>query len=87
MHHITQSPYNRELIYKEICAPDGAWDENRILPDPVFNCAGGNLPPPRTVCNSSPRAQNAVDDGGQAGTSGRPPSCTLAAARRTPSRA
>jgi ABC-type branched-subunit amino acid transport system substrate-binding protein len=45
--------YNREFIYKWISAKDGAWDLKRILPDPVFDCAGGNIPAAaKTVCNS-----------------------------------
>jgi ABC-type branched-subunit amino acid transport system substrate-binding protein len=45
--------YNREFIYKWIGAPDGGWDLKRILPDPVFDCAAGNIPAAaKTVCNS-----------------------------------
>ena len=40
------SPYsfNREFIYKWVSAPDGGWDQKRILPDPVYDCAGPNIP-------------------------------------------
>ena len=45
--------YNREFIYKWISAQDGGWDLKRIRPDPVFDCAGGNIPAgAKTVCNS-----------------------------------
>jgi ABC-type branched-subunit amino acid transport system substrate-binding protein len=45
--------YNREFIYKWISAADGGWDLKRILPDPVFDCKGGNIPAAaKTVCNS-----------------------------------
>jgi len=45
--------YNREFIYKWISAKDGGWDQKRILPDPVFDCKGGNIPAAaKTVCNS-----------------------------------
>src|SRR5207237_566804 len=44
--------YNREFIYKWISAADGGWDLKRILPDPVFDCKGGNIPAAaKTVCN------------------------------------
>ena len=34
-------------------APDGGWDQKRIRPDPVYDCAGGNIPAAaKTVCNS-----------------------------------
>jgi ABC-type branched-subunit amino acid transport system substrate-binding protein len=52
-HNASPYSYNREFIYKWITAPDGGWDERRILPDPVFDCAGGNIPAEaKTVCNS-----------------------------------
>ncbi len=52
-HNASPYSYNREFIYKWITAPDGGWDEKRILPDPVFDCAGGNIPAEaKTVCNS-----------------------------------
>ena len=45
--------YNREFIYKWISAQDGGWDLKRIRPDPVYDCAGGNIPAgAKTVCNS-----------------------------------
>jgi ABC-type branched-subunit amino acid transport system substrate-binding protein len=52
-HNASPYSFNREFIYKWISAPDGGWDEKRILPDPVFDCAGGNIPAgAKTVCNS-----------------------------------
>jgi ABC-type branched-subunit amino acid transport system substrate-binding protein len=52
-HNANPYSYNREFVYKWITAPDGGWDERRILPDPVFDCAGGNIPAEaKTVCNS-----------------------------------
>jgi len=52
-HNANPYSYNREFIYKWIGAPDGGWDQRRILPDPVFDCAGGNIPKEaRTVCTS-----------------------------------
>jgi len=50
-----ENPYsfNREFIYKWVSASDGGWDLKRIRPDPVFDCAGGNIPAEaKTVCNS-----------------------------------
>jgi hypothetical protein len=45
--------FNREFIYKWTSAPDGGWDQKRILSDPVYDCAAGNIPAgARTVCNS-----------------------------------
>jgi len=50
-HNANPYSYNREFIYKWIGAPDGGWDQRRILPDPVFDCAGGNIPAEaKTVC-------------------------------------
>jgi len=52
-HNASPYSFNREFIYKWISAPDGGWDEKRILPDPVFDCAGGNIPAEaKTICNS-----------------------------------
>jgi ABC-type branched-subunit amino acid transport system substrate-binding protein len=52
-HNANPYSYNREFVYKWITAPDGGWDERRILPDPVYDCAGGNIPAEaKTVCNS-----------------------------------
>ncbi|MEW6475564.1 MAG: ABC transporter substrate-binding protein [Actinomycetota bacterium] len=43
--------FNREFIYKWVGADDGGWDFKRILPDPVFDCAAGNIPAgARTLC-------------------------------------
>jgi ABC-type branched-subunit amino acid transport system substrate-binding protein len=36
--------FNREFIYKWVSAKDGGWDLKRILPDPVYDCAGPNIP-------------------------------------------
>jgi ABC-type branched-subunit amino acid transport system substrate-binding protein len=46
--------YNREFIYKWVSAADGGWDEKRIIPDPVFDCTVGNIPPisKKNVCNT-----------------------------------
>jgi len=43
-HNANPYSYNREFVYKWISAADGGWDERRILPDPVFDCARGQLP-------------------------------------------
>ena len=52
-HNANPYSFNREFIYKWISAPDGGWDQKRIRPDPVFDCAGGNIPAEaKTVCNS-----------------------------------
>ena len=52
-HNANPYSYNREFVYKWITAPDGGWDERRILPDPVYDCAAGNIPAgAKTVCNS-----------------------------------
>jgi ABC-type branched-subunit amino acid transport system substrate-binding protein len=52
-HNANPYSYNREFIYKWISASDGGWDQKRIRPDPVFDCAGGNIPAAaKTVCNS-----------------------------------
>jgi len=52
-HNANPYSYNREFIYKWVSAPDGGWDQKRIRPDPVFDCAGGNIPAAaKTVCNS-----------------------------------
>jgi len=44
-HNDNPYSYNREFIYKWITAKDGGWDLKRILPDPVFDCKGPNIPP------------------------------------------
>ena len=52
-HNASPYSYNREFIYKWVSAADGGWDQKRIRPDPVFDCAGGNIPAEaKTVCNS-----------------------------------
>ena len=52
-HNANPYSYNREFIYKWVSASDGGWDQKRIRPDPVFDCAGGNIPAAaKTVCNS-----------------------------------
>jgi ABC-type branched-subunit amino acid transport system substrate-binding protein len=52
-HNASPYSYNREFVYKWISAADGGWDQKRIRPDPVFDCAGGNIPKEaKTVCNS-----------------------------------
>jgi ABC-type branched-subunit amino acid transport system substrate-binding protein len=52
-HNASPYSYNREFIYKWVSHPDGGWDQKRIRPDPVFDCAGGNIPAAaKTVCNS-----------------------------------
>jgi branched-chain amino acid transport system substrate-binding protein len=52
-HNANPYSFNREFIYKWISASDGGWDLKRIRPDPVFDCAGGNIPAEaKTVCNS-----------------------------------
>ncbi len=52
-HNASPYSYNREFIYKWVSAEDGGWDQKRIRPDPVFDCAGGNIPAEaKTVCNS-----------------------------------
>jgi len=52
-HNANPYSYNREFIYKWISASDGGWDQKRILPDPVYDCAGGNIPAAaKTICNS-----------------------------------
>jgi ABC-type branched-subunit amino acid transport system substrate-binding protein len=52
-HNADPYSYNREFVYKWVSAPDGGWDQKRIRPDPVYNCAGGNIPAEaKTVCNS-----------------------------------
>jgi len=52
-HNANPYSFNREFIYKWVSASDGGWDLKRIRPDPVFDCAGGNIPPEaKTVCNS-----------------------------------
>ena len=49
-----RTPYNREISStRDQRAPDGGWDLKRILPDPVYDCAGGNIPAAaKTICNS-----------------------------------
>jgi ABC-type branched-subunit amino acid transport system substrate-binding protein len=50
-HNASPYSYNREFIYKWISAKDGGWDLKRILPDPVYDCAGGNFPAnAKTIC-------------------------------------
>jgi len=44
-HNDNPYSYNREFIYKWITASDGGWDLKRILPDPVYDCKGPNIPP------------------------------------------
>ena len=52
-HNANPYSYNREFIYKWVSASDGGWDVKRIRPDPVYDCAGGNIPAEaKTVCNS-----------------------------------
>ena len=52
-HNAAPYSFNREFIYKWVSAPDGAWDQKRIRPDPVFDCKLGNIPAEaKTVCNS-----------------------------------
>jgi ABC-type branched-subunit amino acid transport system substrate-binding protein len=52
-HNDAPYSFNREFIYKWVGAPDGGWDQKRIRPDPVFDCALGNIPAEaKTVCNS-----------------------------------
>jgi ABC-type branched-subunit amino acid transport system substrate-binding protein len=43
-HNDTPYSYNREFVYKWVSAGDGGWDLKRILPDPVFDCGGPNIP-------------------------------------------
>ncbi|MEW6471987.1 MAG: ABC transporter substrate-binding protein [Actinomycetota bacterium] len=51
-HNANPYSFNREFIYKWVDAPDGGWDLKRILPDPVFDCAAGNIPERAdTICN------------------------------------
>jgi ABC-type branched-subunit amino acid transport system substrate-binding protein len=52
-HNANPYSFNREFVYKWVSAPDGGWDQKRIRPDPVYDCAGGNIPKEaKTVCNS-----------------------------------
>ena len=52
-HNAAPYSFNREFIYKWVGASDGGWDVKRIRPDPVFDCALGNIPAEaKTVCNS-----------------------------------
>lgn len=52
-HNASPYSFNREFIYKWVGAPDGGWDLKRIRPDPVYDCAGGNIPAEaKTICNS-----------------------------------
>jgi ABC-type branched-subunit amino acid transport system substrate-binding protein len=52
-HNASPYSFNREFIYKWVGASDGGYDLKRIRPDPVFDCAGGNIPPEaKTICNS-----------------------------------
>ncbi|MEW6476814.1 MAG: ABC transporter substrate-binding protein, partial [Actinomycetota bacterium] len=45
--------FNREFVYKWTGHSDGGWDLKRIRPDPVYDCAGGNIPADaKTICNS-----------------------------------
>jgi len=64
--------YNREFIYKWISAKDGGWDLKRILPDPVYDCAAGNIPPAaKTICHSWPGETRATAcDRGRPGAPG-----------------
>jgi hypothetical protein len=50
-HNDNPYSFNREFIYKWVTASDGGWDLKRILPDPVFDCQGPNIPAgARTLC-------------------------------------
>jgi ABC-type branched-subunit amino acid transport system substrate-binding protein len=52
-HNAAPYSFNREFVYKWVGASDGGWDVKRIRPDPVFDCAGGNIPAEaKTICNS-----------------------------------
>lgn len=52
-HNAAPYSFNREFVYKWVGASDGGWDVKRIRPDPVFDCALGNIPAEaKTVCNS-----------------------------------
>ena len=52
-HNANPYSFNREFIYKWVNAADGGYDFKRIRPDPVYDCAGGNIPAEaKTVCNS-----------------------------------
>jgi ABC-type branched-subunit amino acid transport system substrate-binding protein len=52
-HNALPYSFNREFIYRWVGHPDGGWDMKRILPDPVYDCAAGNIPAgARTICNS-----------------------------------
>ncbi|MGH8974762.1 MAG: ABC transporter substrate-binding protein [Acidimicrobiia bacterium] len=52
-HNASPYSFNREFIYKWTGHPDGGWDLKRMLPDPVYDCAGGNIQEgARTICNS-----------------------------------
>jgi ABC-type branched-subunit amino acid transport system substrate-binding protein len=50
-HNDNPYSFNREFIYKWVTASDGGWDLKRILPDPVYDCAGPNIPAgTKTLC-------------------------------------
>jgi ABC-type branched-subunit amino acid transport system substrate-binding protein len=50
-HNANPYSFNREFIYKWVSAEDGGFDFKRIRPDPVYDCAGGNIPPEaKTIC-------------------------------------
>jgi ABC-type branched-subunit amino acid transport system substrate-binding protein len=52
-HNVNPYSFNREFIYKWVSAADGGYDFKRIRPDPVYDCAGGNIPAEaKTICNS-----------------------------------